>query len=283
MKKQSWKPCEEERGSLLFCEIPKTSPVALYLFILLCLAACARDVHYVKPIKHPPKKLIFLPGDIKDPKLRPYVINGERYYPLTNSEGFVQHGKASWYGRKFHGRPTASSEIYDMYKKSAAHKTLPLGTYVKILNISNNKWTIVRINDRGPFVKGRIIDLSYSAAKEIGLVAPGTAKVKLVALGREVRKLQSSSGTKPVVEIRDMNIGEFTIQVGAFSSKNNALRLADRLKVIFDYVETTVYDDKDKGTIFRVWVSKSTTLTKAAEIEKRLENMGFEEAFIVSL
>jgi rare lipoprotein A len=257
--------------------------IASSLFILLGLAACARDVPYVKPIKYPPKKLIVLPAEIKDPKLRPYVINGERYYPLSKSDGFVQFGKASWYGKKFHGRPTASGQIYDMYKKSAAHKTLPLGTYVRILNISNNKQTIVRINDRGPFVKGRIIDLSYAAAKEIGLVGPGTAKVKVVALGKEVGKLKSSLGTKPVVEIRDMEIGEFTIQVGAFRSKDNALRLADRLKVIFDYVDTIVYHDKDKGTIYRVRVSKSTTLTKAGVIEKRLENIGFEEAFIVSL
>ena len=261
----------------------KRSFVALSLFILLCLAACAREVHYVRPTKYPPKKLIVLPSDIKDPKLRPYVINGERYYPLTTSEGFVQNGKASWYGRKFHGRPTASGEIYDMYKKSAAHKTLPLGTYVKILNISNNKRIIVRINDRGPFVKGRVIDLSYAAAKEIGLVGPGTADVKVVALGREVGKVKSSLGAKPVVEIRDMETGEFTIQVGAFSNKDNARRLADRLKVIFEYVEMTAYDDKDKRTIYRVLVSKSTTLTKAGEIEKKLENMGFKEAFIISL
>lgn len=261
----------------------KRSLVASGLFVLLCLAACAREVPYVKPIKYPPKKLIVLPSEIKDPKLRPYVINGERYYPLSKSDGFVQLGKASWYGKKFHGRPTASGQIYDMYKKSAAHKTLPLGTYVRVINISNNKQITVRVNDRGPFVKGRIIDLSYAAAKEIGLVGPGTAKVKVVALGKEVGELKSSLGTKPVVEIRDMEVGEFTIQVGAFTNRDNALRLADRLKVIFDYVETIVYDDEDKGTIYRVRVSRSTTLTKAGVIEKRLENMGFEEAFVVSL
>lgn len=215
--------------------------------------------------------------------MRPYVINGERYYPLPDSEGFVQFGKASWYGRKFHGRPTASGEVFDMNKKSAAHKTLPMGTYVKVVNLFNEKELIVRINDRGPFVKGRIIDLSRAAAKEIGLIGPGVARVKIVALGREVDRLTSPLGTKPVVEIEDVNRGEFTLQVGAFRDKNNALRLVDRLRVIFDHVEISVYDDHSERKIYRVRVSRSKTLTKAGEVERKLEDMGFEEVFIVNL
>ena len=216
--------------------------------------------------------------------MRPYVINGERYYPLPDAEGFVQSGKASWYGRKFHGRPTASGEVFDMNKKSAAHKTLPMGTYVKVVNLFNKKELIVRINDRGPFVKGRIIDLSRAAAREIGLIGPGVAGVKIVALGREVDRLTSRSGTtRPVVEIEDVNRGEFTLQVGAFRDRHNALRLADRLKVIFDHVEISSYDDHAEQKIYRVWVSRSKTLIKAGEVKKRIEDMGFEEVFIVNL
>jgi rare lipoprotein A len=195
----------------------------------------------------------------------------------------VQFGYASWYGKKFHGRTTASGEKFNMYRKSAAHKTLPFGTYVNVLNLSNRKQIILRINDRGPFVKGRIIDLSYAAAQAIGLVGPGIARVKIVALGKQVAELKSPVGIKPVIEIEDLRRGEFTVQVGAFKNKNNALKLADRLKVIFDYVEVTVYDGMDEGTIYRLRVSKSKTLTGAGKIEKRLENMGFDEAFIVSL
>lgn len=256
--------------------------IVIGLALLLCSMSCARERHYVKRGKPPSKKVIILPKKI-DPSFRPYVINGQRYYPLPDSEGFVQFGKASWYGKKFHGRPTASGERYDMYKKSAAHKTLPLGTHVKVVNLSNKRYAILRINDRGPFVKGRIIDLSYGAAKEIGLIGPGVADVKIVALAREVGKFKSPQGLKPVVEFTDLNKGEFTIQVGAFKNKDNALKLADRLKVIFSYVDTTTYDDKDKGMLYRVRVSKSKTLNQAGEIEKRLEGMGFEEAFIVSL
>ena len=253
------------------------------LALLLCLTACARERHYVKKVKGPPKKLIILPETRKDPTFRPYVINGEKYYPLSDSEGFVQFGKASWYGKKFHGRPTASGEIYNMYEKTAAHKTLPMGTYVRALNLSNKKYVLVKINDRGPFVKSRIIDLSYTAAKEIDLIGPGVAEVKIVALGKEVGKLKSPQGIKPIVEIDDLNQGEFTVQVGAFKDKKNALRLSDRLKVIFNYVEVPVYNDLERGTLYRVRVSRSKTLAEAGKIEKKLEGMGFEGAFVVSL
>ena len=110
------------------------------------------------------------------------------------------------------------------------------------------------------------------------------ARVKLVALGRQVGKLKSPQGIKPVVEIRDLKLGDFTVQVGAFKNKDNALRLAHRLKVIFDYVDVSVHDARDgPGTLYKVRVSKSKTLTKAGEIERKLEAMGFDKAFIVSL
>jgi rare lipoprotein A len=255
----------------------------LFLFIIVSFFffGCARERYYVKGAKPPRTKVIVLPETEKG--TRPYEVNGDRYYPLSKSDGFVQYGKASWYGKKFHGRSTASGEVFDMYKRTAAHKTLPMGTYVKVLNLSNKKYSVVRINDRGPFVKGRIIDLSYTAAREIGLIGPGVANVKIVALGREVGRLESESGFKFMVELADLERGEFTIQVGAFEDKENALRLADRLKVIFNYVHVAVYVDEDRRTLYKVHVSRSETLTKAGEMEKRLEDMGFTEAFIVRI
>ncbi len=211
------------------------------------------------------------------------MINGKRYYPLPDSHGFVQFGKASWYGKKFHGRPTASGEIFNMYQKSAAHKTLPMGTYVKVTNLSNRKHIIVRINDRGPFVKERAIDLSYTAAKEIDLIGPGVTDVKIVALGMEVGKFESERGFKPLVKLKDPKKGEFSVQIGAFKDKENALKIADRLKVLFDYVNITKYVDKNRKTFFRIHVSKSKTLTQAGTVEKRLEDMGFTGAFIVRI
>lgn len=255
----------------------------LLLIILVFLAACARERSYVKIMKPPPSRTITLPGKVEKEIPKSYVVNGERYYPLPDSVGFVQIGKASWYGEDFHGRPTSSGEIYDMHKKTAAHKTLPLGTYVKVTNLSNNRDTIVRVNDRGPFIKDRIIDLSYEAAKEIRLIGPGVAEVKVIALAKEVGETISKDGPKPLVELKELKTGEFTIQVGAFRDKNNALRLADRLKVLFDYVNITRHMDENNNTFFRLHVSKSDTLAKAGEYEKRLEDMGFTEAFIVRI
>jgi rare lipoprotein A len=249
------------------------------IIIILLLFACATERTYVR--RPPGTKVIVLPEEERGRK--PYVVNGERYYPLSQADGFVEYGEASWYGKKFHGRPTSSGERFNMYQKSAAHKTLPMGTHVLVLNLSNKRSSVVRVNDRGPFVKGRIIDLSYAAAKEIGVVGPGVVRVKIVALGKEVGRLQSDGGSRPLVEVRDMERGEFTIQVGAFEDKENALTVADRLKVIFDYVHIAVDVDQDKKTLYKVQVSRSKTLTQAGKIEKKLEEMGFTKAFIVRI
>jgi len=251
------------------------------LSLLLCFTAYACGRHIVSPSNYPAGKIILEKQGGRG--FKPYVINGEKYYPLSDADGFVQYGNASWYGKKFHGRPTANGEIFDMHKMSAAHKTLPLGTYVKTVNLTNKKQIIVRINDRGPFIKGRVIDFSYAAAKEIGLVGPGVARVKIIALGREIGEIESTSGRKPVVEIRDLKKGEFTIQVGAFKDRDNAIRLSNRLKVLFDYVDVDAGDDQVNGRVYRVRVSKSKDLVEAGKIENKLESMGFETAFIVSL
>ncbi len=116
------------------------------------------------------------------PTQRPYVIEGQTYSPISSAEGYEEIGLASWYGDPFHGRKTANGETYDMYGVTAAHKTLPMNTMLLVKNLANGKTTTVRINDRGPFVDGRIIDLSYTTAKELGVVQHGTEKVQLIAL-----------------------------------------------------------------------------------------------------
>jgi rare lipoprotein A len=213
----------------------------------------------------------------------PYEVNGEKYYPLPDSEGYVEIGKASWYGDKFHGRSTSNGEIYDMYKKTAAHKTLPFDTVVKVVNLADNSFTVVRINDRGPFVKGRSIDLSLAAAKDINLVGPGVADVKIIALAKEAPQPEGPDNSTTVVEVPDFKEGEFTIQIGAFQNKENALKLADRFKSQYEYVNVLTNVDQDNRTLFRVRVSKSKTLTEAVQIEKGLEEMGFKDAFIVRI
>ena len=216
------------------------------MIIFVCLWGCAKKRSYVST--PPPRDAIPVPDTKKGKIPEPYVVFGKRYYPLPDSHGFVQYGKASWYGKKFHGRRTSSGEIYDMHKRTAAHKTLPLGTYVKVTRLNTKQYAIVRINDRGPFVKGRIIDLSYAVAKELDVVGPGVVDVKLVALGKEVGTQPPSAGSRPLVALEDLRTGNFTIQVGAFQEKENALRLDERLRDHFAYIQISVYVDENGKT-----------------------------------
>ncbi|MBF0357734.1 MAG: septal ring lytic transglycosylase RlpA family protein [Magnetococcales bacterium] len=128
---------------------------------------------------------------------KPYDVFGVTYYPLKSSEGFEQEGLASWYGKKFHNRLTANGEIYDMHSITAAHKTLPLPTWVRVHNLDNHRSMVLRINDRGPFVADRIIDLSYAAAKVLGVDKKGIARVRVIALPMDEQLKMEGSYKKP--------------------------------------------------------------------------------------
>jgi len=146
------------------------------------------------------------PG-VKKGTQKTYSVNGNVYYPKkTVPVGWTQKGIASWYGPNFHGKYTSNGEIYNMYAFTAAHKTLPMNTMVKVTNLNNGKTVIVRINDRGPFVRGRIIDLSYVAGKQIGLDVTGTAPVKLTVIGFKGKNY----------------VNGYMIQIGAFMRKSGA-------------------------------------------------------------
>ncbi|MBW1731750.1 MAG: septal ring lytic transglycosylase RlpA family protein [Deltaproteobacteria bacterium] len=262
------------KTTFLFCLI-------LFVFFF----GCARKAPLIELPRAPREKFLLLYLKEDSHTRKAIWLNGKKYYLLSEAEGFVQYGKASWYGRKFHGRKTSSGEVYNMHERTAAHRTLPLGTYVQVMNLKNGKSTIVRINDRGPFVKGRIIDLSYRAAKDIGLVGPGVARVRLTVLGKEVGRWKSPGGLSPIVEIPNIRQGAFTVQVGAFRERDNALSIADRLKVLFQYVEVIPIRGSNRWgeTFYRVRVSRSKTLDEANKIKRKLKKMGFEEAFVVSL
>ena len=129
----------------------------------------------------PSKRTSSLPKTY-DQKTRPYTVMGRTYYPLKTAAGYDEVGNASWYGKDFHGKKTANGYIYNMYGVSAAHKTLPLGTQVRVTNLENNRSVVLVVNDRGPFVRGRILDLSYGAAKELGTVEKGAVRVRITAV-----------------------------------------------------------------------------------------------------
>ncbi len=209
---------------------------------------------------------------------KPYKVLGKWYQPLPNSQGFTQKGLASWYGKKFHGRKTANGERYDMYGVSAAHKTLPLGTWVRVLNLENQHSLDIRINDRGPFVRGRVIDLSYGAAKRIGLIGPGTAKVELIALGKTGAPRPDG---KPTYQPVDYHQGNFTFQVGAFINRLNAENFVRKLDAT--YLNAHMVTSREgEDILYRVRVGHSNTLSQATEYENYLVKNGFPDAFTVA-
>jgi rare lipoprotein A len=207
---------------------------------------------------------------------KPYRVHGNWYKPLPHARGFSQKGIASWYGKKFHGRKTSNGEIYDMYAMTAAHKTLPLGTWVRVRSLENGRQITVRVNDRGPFVRGRIIDLSYTGAKKLGMVGPGTARVEITALG-ERHKTASGTTYTPV----DYYSGKFTFQVGAFSNRDNAERLRVKLDKTFANAHVTPYDRGD-AVFYRVRVGICEDLDTAETFERKLAENGYPDAFIVA-
>jgi rare lipoprotein A len=216
--------------------------------------------------------------DSYTPGSKPYKVLGKWYQPRRNSFGFRQTGLASWYGKDFHGKKTANGEIYDMYAITAAHKTLPFNTYVEVNNLENGRKLKVRINDRGPFVRGRIIDLSYTAADKLGIVGPGTAQVKLVALGVATEKNHKKDESKSYDPV-DFQKGNFTFQVGAFLERQNAERLEAKLARAYKNAHIAPYQSGDK-TFYRVRVGHFNDLNKAKEYEKKLITDGYEPMIV---
>ncbi|MBU2550101.1 MAG: septal ring lytic transglycosylase RlpA family protein [Proteobacteria bacterium] len=210
-----------------------------------------------------------------------YVINGQRYWVLASAHGFVQDGLASWYGPNFHGRKTANGERYDMEAMTAAHKTLPLNTWVKVTNLENNRETIVRVNDRGPFVKGRVVDLSRAGARALGVLGPGTARVRVEALGTAGSQKVEGRIQQVLVQPDNYEVGQFTVQVGSFKEKSNAEALAGRLRRSYQPVTIQAFDRGD-AVFYRVHVSEARTIGQALQMEARLEKQGFTDSFVVA-
>jgi rare lipoprotein A len=244
-------------------------PLVLLFCCFLLLPACAPKKTSVT--RYPEASKPGLPAWQK-----PYTVFGQRYEPLDNHYGFIQTGVASWYGSDFHGKNTSNGEKYDMNAMTAAHKTLPLGVYVNVKNMDNGREAVVRVNDRGPFVKGRVIDLSYAAAKKLGIDAIGTAPVRIEALGYR----GSSPGQYKTVASYDE--GNYTVQVGSFREYGNAQRLSENMKRRFGFSEIHM-TDINGGTFYRVYAGKYTSLQSAEEAEKEFSESGYPGSFVVAL
>jgi len=220
--------------------------VILSLFLLIACAPKHRII--IEREKPPPEKK----EEIKEEKPAPPEKIEKR-----ESRG-VQYGVASWYGSDFHGRPTSSGEIYDMYQLTCAHNNLPLGSTVMVTNLENGRSLELKVNDRGPFVKERIIDLSYAAAQILGMWEKGTAFVKVEVIGPFIEQVQ-----------------RFTLQVGSFADELNAQKLAEQLRKNFENVYVTTVETLTQK-YHRVRVGQFETEESALSMAEKISQMGFK-------
>jgi len=225
-------------------------------------------------------------GHVKTGK--PYQVSGKWYYPLNSANGYNQTGVASWYGKKFHGRKTANGERYDMHAMSAAHKTLPLPTMVRVTNLDNGRSVIVRVNDRGPFVKSRIIDLSYAAARALGYDKKGTAHVRVQTLNGSPTRIGMNQAivnkSSPHISKRTMSrptstqYGSIYVQLGAFSAHSNADKLRQDLVASFPSVRIQHVSRPD---LYRVRIGPFHAVPETEGVILSLQKQGYHNTVVV--
>lgn len=250
---------------------PSLLPFSLFcLFLLSSCAAPSVGSRGRPPAPSPPPS--------EGPQV--YTVAGQTYRVMGSSRGYVETGMASWYGPKFHGRKTSSGEVYDMEQYTAAHRTLPLGTFCKVRRTDGKgDSVVVRINDRGPFARDRILDLSRAAARQLDMLDEGVAEVTVTALGEEVFRGRAGITLRPR---EDYSAGSFSVQVGAFTVKGNAETLVRQLRQKHGKAEMSLFDRGDM-VFFRVRVGRFNTREQAEAFRDRLLNSReFEEAFVVA-
>ncbi|MDQ2076278.1 septal ring lytic transglycosylase RlpA family protein [Marinimicrobium sp. ABcell2] len=206
----------------------------------------------------------------------PYTVLGRTYHLLDDETDYKERGIASWYGKKFHGRYTSNGEVYDMYAMTAAHKKLPIPSYVRVTNLDNGRSVVVRVNDRGPFHDGRIIDLSYAAAQRLGFVDQGTAPVEVEIIVPDGKapaplRVENSGG--------HVEGGAF-LQVGAFSSETAARAQADRVSGLTDQ-EALVISPAGDDQLYRVRLGPFTETTQLHQVQELLRQGEISQAHIV--
>jgi len=248
----------------------------------------------------PPSGSVRIPDLPADPTPRPeprsrygngpvYEVLGERYQVLGSSEGYRERGVASWYGTKFHGNLTSSREPYDMYKMTAAHKTLPLPTWVRVRNLRNDRSVIVRVNDRGPFVHNRIIDLSYAAAMRLDMIGDGTSLVEVTAIDfdvprgdRPVRRSVPATPPPPPESEPPSVEHDVYVQVGAFGERDNAER---RLGLLAGAGIGGAFIHEERApdrVLYRVRIGPIVDVVQYDVLIEQLENIGIDDPYLVN-
>ncbi len=206
-----------------------------------------------------------------------YEVFGKTYFVMDSAHGFSQKGIASWYGKKFHGRKTSSGEDYDMYAMTAAHKTLPIPVYVEVTNLDNGRKSVVRVNDRGPFHEGRIIDLSYAAATRLGVAQTGTANVSI----RVVNEYGEPTGESMVESPVDTG-GKIYVQVAAYATEENALQQLGRLQGE-GFNDVRLHIESKKGnTLYRIRIGPLPTQHVAKQLLTELKQYNHHDLKIIT-
>ncbi len=213
---------------------------------------------------------------------RPYTVFNKTYYPLKDAAGYHERGIASWYGRKFHGKFTSDGEHYDMYAMTAAHKTLPLPSYARVRNLNNGRSVIVRVNDRGPFLENRLIDLSYAAAAKLGILGTGTGIVEVDGLAPGETEPQTTTAKAEVaapVSGNQADSPRLYLQVGAFASKDNAETLRSRLEQA-DFTQVSV-EQVSAASLYRVRIGPLANVAESDKLAQRIAAYGIRNAYVV--
>ncbi len=210
-----------------------------------------------------------------------YKVHGVTYEVLDTNYGYRERGVASWYGRKFHGQPTSNQETYNMYAMTAAHKSLPLPSYVRVRNLRNGKSVVVRVNDRGPFVDNRLIDLSYSAALKLDIVTTGTSLVEVTAISFD--KPPARPAVPAVVKKANKNTAEHIfVQVGAFGKPENARRRYNYLRNS-GIGQAFVHEDSSRSpALYRVRIGPIADVPQYDTIVEHLRRLGISETHLVT-
>jgi rare lipoprotein A len=210
----------------------------------------------------------------------PYEVFGQRYHILEEARGYKEQGTASWYGRKFHGYETSNGEIYDMFSMTAAHKSLPLPSYVRVTNVDNGRQVVVRVNDRGPFHEGRVIDLSYAAASRLDMMGEGTARVTLEVLDPRVNQVTVPAATTGKAGAAP---GRY-LQLGAFSDRTAIERIEQRVGQRSDGLNLRVSPVNQEGrTLYRVQLGPVPDSATEARLMRELADAGYTSTRPVDL
>ncbi len=225
-----------------------------FVLLLLILDGCSRrPIDRTSSSYRAPVANSATPSRLNHPTMRPYTVMGKRYYPTVVKVGEVFTGRASWYGPNFHGKKTSNGEDYNMWQMTAAHKTLPMNTVLRVTNENNGKSVVVRINDRGPFVKSRIIDLSKKAASELDMLAHGTAPVRLEVLGFNRKGQTQITKTSIQKDVKEQVMDKYALQIGSFSKIEGAITYQERYNNASGRYKTIIKDvDDGEKRLFKV-------------------------------